>query len=436
MTDTIYALSTVAGVSAISVIRLSGKECFRAISALCRVGEAEVKGDRKAHLRKIYSNCGRVLDEGLVLCFEKGRSFTGERMAEIHTHGSSIVISTVLNTLSKMQGLREAKPGEFTKKALENNKLDIFQVEGLSDLLIAETETQQEQAINTLSGSANKQIENWKQTIIKLLALVETVIDFSEDVEITQLVNIIGSKVKKVRKEFQQHLSGFRSAELIRQGFEVAIVGMPNVGKSTLLNFIGNRSLAITSNISGTTRDIVELRYNLGGIPVIFLDTAGIRKNYHDEIEKIGVLRTIDRADNASLRVFLVQESSQIGDLKVKFQSDDIILRPKGDQAGREPSVSGMTGHGVNSMLKKIKGVLEKRVFEAGVVTQRRHFEKIKKSLHTIDAINEMLFKLDKNPEIIAEEFRTLLSTLDGLLGLVDNERVLDEIFSNFCIGK
>ena len=134
--------------------------------------------------------------------------------------------------------------------------------------------------------------------------------------------------------------------------------------------------------------------------------------------------------------MFLVQESSQIGDLKVKFQSDDIILRPKGDQAGREPSVSGMTGHGVNSMLKKIKGVLEKRVFEAGVVTQRRHFEKIKKSLHTIDAINEMLFKLDKNPEIIAEEFRTLLSTLDGLLGLVDNERVLDEIFSNFCIGK
>ena len=435
MSSTIFALSTVPGISAIAIVRLSGPDSFKAADVLCGFKQPVISEMRRTYLRKIYSDEGRLLDEGLVVFFDANKSFTGERMVELHLHGSQAVIRTVLVSLSKLEYMRAAEAGEFTKQALENNRLNIFEAEGLSDLLLAETEAQQQQALNIYSGLMSDRISRWKSLVIKMLSLVEAEIDFSDEVEVGNIANLLRTDLKTVENFLVGERDGFKAAEAIRDGFEVAFVGSTNVGKSTLLNNLARRNVAITSGISGTTRDIIELRFNLNGLPVTFLDTAGLRLT-KDSVEKIGVANSIDRANRSDIRIFLVDDIEEIKGFGVYRKRSDIILRPKGDLPGKEPSISGRTGKGVESLLNTLTETLEKKTNEASSITKLRHLEKVNSGLKGIGLVKIQIESDSPEVEIIAEELRNILRSFDGLLGLVDTEEVLGEIFSNFCIGK
>ena len=435
MKKTIFALATPESISAIGVIRISGPKAFDALSIICNCNLSSFKKTRKLFLKKIFSLEKNLLDEALIVCFEKEKSFTSEKMAELHIHGSLIVIKTVLDTLGKISFLREALPGEFTQRALENNKLSLTQVEGLSDLMKAETEYQQKQALDIYTGSSNKKVKEWKIKVIKILSIVEANIDFYDEIENFDLIKDINEPILSFEKDLKKEKRNFNFSESIRSGFIVAIVGKPNSGKSTLINNLANRNVAITSKISGTTRDIIELRYNLDGIPIIFLDTAGIRKS-DNKVEKIGISNTLERANKAHLRVVLSETKDDLLSLGLRTLSSDIILRPKGDLKGSEPSISGKTGKGIEDLLHLIKEQLVSNSPQSSVINRVRHLNRVNVCLGYINNIKELISNDNFELELIANELRGIIINLDGLLGLIDTESVLGEIFSNFCIGK
>ena len=435
MKKTIFALATPESISAIGVIRISGPKAFDALSIICNCNLSSFKKTRKLFLKKIFSLEKNLLDEALIVCFEKEKSFTSEKMAELHIHGSLIVIKTVLDTLGKISFLREALPGEFTQRALKNNKLSLTQVEGLSDLMKAETEYQQKQALDIYTGSSNKKVKEWKIKVIKILSIVEANIDFYDEIENFDLIKDINEPILSFEKDLKKEKRNFNFSESIRSGFIVAIVGKPNSGKSTLINNLANRNVAITSKISGTTRDIIELRYNLDGIPIIFLDTAGIRKS-DNKVEKIGISNTLERANKAHLRVVLSETKDDLLSLGLRTLSSDIILRPKGDLKGSEPSISGKTGKGIEDLLHLIKEQLVSNSPQSSVINRVRHLNRVNVCLGYINNIKELISNDSFELELIANELRGIIINLDGLLGLIDTESVLGEIFSNFCIGK
>ena len=435
MKKTIFALSTPESLSAIAIIRISGPDTLNALSLLCRCNLSSFKKKRTLTLKKIYSSDNALLDEALVVSFEENKSFTNEQMAELHIHGSIIVIKTVMETLSKMPILRQAFPGEFTQRALENNKLNFTQVEGLSDLLQAETEYQQKQALDTYTGKTNKKIIKWKNEILKTLSLIEANIDFYEDVDDTDLIKKVTKSILSLEKDLITEKKGFKFSESLRSGFIVSIVGKPNSGKSTLINKLAKRNVAITSRISGTTRDIIELRYNLDGIPIVFLDTAGIRKS-KNKIEKIGISKSLKKANKSHLRVILSENTEEVLSLGLKKSSLDIVLRPKGDLKGSEPSISGKTGKGIETLLQLIKERLSSKKITSTVINRTRHLERVNVCINYINNIKELISRDVIELELLANELRGIILNIDGLLGLIDTESMLGEIFSNFCIGK
>lgn len=435
MTKTIFALATPDSVSAIGIIRISGPKTFHALSTICNCDVSSFRKKREFTLKKIYSYDKKLLDEALVVCFAKNKSFTSEKMAEIHIHGSLIVIKTVLDALGKISYLREALPGEFTQRALKNNKLTLTQVEGLADLMNAETEYQQKQALDIYTGSSNKKVQEWKNIVIKNLSLIEANIDFYDEVDDFELIKNINKNILSLEKDLLKEKKAFSFSEAIRSGFTVAIVGKPNSGKSTLINKLAKRSVAITSKLSGTTRDIIELHYNLDGIPIVFLDTAGIRKS-RNKIEKIGIQNTLKRANKAHLRIILSESKSDLLSLGLNKSPSDIILRPKGDLNGPEPSISGKTGKGIEDLLHLIKQKLINKTPKSSVINRTRHLKRVNVCLDYINNVKEFISDDDIELELIANELRGIIMNFDGLLGLIDTERVLGEIFSNFCIGK
>ena len=435
MKKTIFALSTPESVSAIAVIRISGPDTLNALCLLCRCNLKSFKKKRTLILKKIYSSDNILLDEALVVSFDENKSFTNEQMAELHIHGSIIVIKTVMETLSKMPFLRQAFPGEFTQRALENNKLNLTQVEGLSDLLKAETEYQQKQALDNYTGKTNKKIIKWKNKVLKILSLIEANIDFYEDVDDTDIIKKVTKSILCLEKDLIKEKKGFKFSESLRSGFIVSIVGKPNSGKSTLINKLAKRNVAITSRISGTTRDIIELRYNLDGIPIVFLDTAGIRKS-KNKIEKIGISKSLKKANKSHLRVILSENIEEVLSLGLKKSSLDIVLRPKGDLKGSEPSISGKTGKGIENLLQQIKERLYSKKISSSVINRTRHLERVNICINYINNIKELVSRDIIELELLANELRGIILNIDGLLGLIDTESMLGEIFSNFCIGK
>jgi tRNA modification GTPase len=385
-----------------------------------------------AGLRRL-SVGGEFLDEAVVLCFEAGASFTDEELVEFQVHGAVATVAALLRALGAMPGLRMAEPGEFTRRALENGRLDLAQVEGLSDLIDAETEAQRKQALRVLSGSVGEIVDRWRADLIRAAALIEATIDFADEDVPVDVTPEVATLVDGVRRAVAQELGRVHAAERIREGFEVAIVGRPNVGKSTLLNALAGREAAITSEFAGTTRDVIEVRMDIGGLAVTLLDTAGLRET-DDAIEAIGVQRALERAEAADLRVFLVEKDDTP---LLEPQDGDLVVRAKGDLGGEHGlSVSGKTGLGLDVLIRRITEVLTERASGAGVMTRERHRVAMARAFEALESAHLEVSGGPDRAEFAAESLRRAARALESLVGRVDVEHLLDEIFASFCIGK
>ncbi len=421
--DTIFALASARGKSGVAVVRVSGPKAFEAVGTLCRS-----TAPRKATVRKLWDD-GRLLDEAVVVSFPGPGSFTGEDVVELHLHGSVATVAAVLETLSRKEDLRQAEPGEFARRALENERLDVAQIEGLSDLIEAETEAQRVQALRVLSGVIGEKVARWRSNLTRAAALIEATIDFvDEDVPVDVLPEVL-ELVSAAQLDLRQELSGWSVAERIREGFEVAIVGPPNAGKSTLLNALAGREAAITSEVAGTTRDVIEVRMDLDGLPVTLLDTAGIREA-DDHVESIGVSRALERASMADLRVIL----DTGGGLVLPALPHDIVAVPKSDVGPGD--FSALTGDGLDELVGRISSVLSARASSAGILVRERHRVAVEAGISALDIALDRIETSPELAELVAEDVRNAIRSLDVLVGRVDVENLLDEIFSSFCIGK
>ncbi|MEM9393849.1 MAG: tRNA uridine-5-carboxymethylaminomethyl(34) synthesis GTPase MnmE [Pseudomonadota bacterium] len=428
--DTIFAQATAKGKAGVAIVRISGPRAFFAAKKIA----GPLPEAHRASLRELRDASGEILDEAVILAFPRGRSFTGEDVVEFHVHGSIAVVTAVQTELSKIDGLRLAEPGEFTRRALENNRLDLAQVEGLADLVDAETEAQRRQAHRVFSGALGSMVETWRTKLIRAAALLEATIDFAdeevpEDVapEVTQLLNAVSGDLKK-------EISGSHVAERVRDGFEVAILGAPNAGKSSLLNALAGREAAITSSIAGTTRDVVEVRMDLAGVPVTLLDTAGLRET-EDEIEQIGVQRALARARAADLTLLLT-ETGEVP-AEIAEEAVDLVVRSKADIAPAEGylSISVVSGAGLQELTDHIGRLLSERVASVGTATHLRHRLSMEKAYTLLRDVIDQL-NAGTPTEILAEELRSAIRALDSLIGRVDVDHLLGEIFASFCLGK
>lgn len=418
--DTIFALATPRGKSGVAVIRVSGPDARAISSGLCDV--PRVRGVR----RLVHK--GEILDEALVLAFDAGRSFTGEETVEFQVHGSVAVIDGVLAALGDL-GARVAEPGEFTRRALENDRLDLAQVEGLADLIESETEAQRKQAMALMQGKLSQAVEGWRADLIRAAALIEATIDFADEEVPEDVYPEVLELLGRVERGLAMEIAGSRVAERIRSGFEVAIVGPPNVGKSTLLNALAGREAAITSEIAGTTRDVIEVRMDLAGLPVTLLDTAGLRET-DDRIEVIGVERAIERARAADLRIFLTETGEVEGPLQPL--EEDLVLRAKADSGG---GISGKTGAGIPEMVAQVAEILGQRAAAAGSAVRERHRLGMEAAVRYIQSARELI-ESGAPEEVVALEIRSATTSLEALVGRVGVEDLLDEIFASFCLGK
>jgi tRNA modification GTPase len=374
-----------------------------------------------------------VIDKALVLSFEEGHSFTGEPVVEFHVHGSPAIVALLQSELDDQIGVRHADPGEFTRRALENERLDLDQVEGLADLIEADTVAQHRQAMRVFSGKLSEKVEQWREDLVKAMALLVAVIDFADEdvpVDVSQDVERILSAVVT---DMRHQAEGVIAAERVRSGFRVAILGPPNAGKSTLLNYLAGRDVAITSEIAGTTRDVIEVQMDIEGLPVTLIDTAGLRETF-DKVEKIGVARAQKVAEEADLRIFLKADDKDSDGLPSSVHSDLVITSK--DDLGQFNGISGVTGFGVEKLMREISSRLGDHVASVGVATLERHRSGIIAALEHIEMALGMVRSSWETHELQAEELRLAVLQVESLVGRVDVEQMLDDVFSRFCIGK
>ncbi len=426
---TIFAQATPPGRSGVAVIRLSGPQAFPVCSSL--VGD--VPAARTVAHRKIHNEAGDFLDTGLVLTFLGPESFTGEDVVEFHVHGSVAVTKAVMKAIHAHPDCVPAEAGEFTRRALLNGKMDLAQVEGLADLIESETEAQRHQAQLSATGAFSRFVEELRGDLVRSAALLEAVIDFADE-EVPEDVSVeVTSLLDGVVESLDKEIEAQKFAERVTHGFEVAIIGAPNVGKSTLLNYLAGREAAITSNVAGTTRDVIEVRMEISGLPVTLIDTAGIRDT-DDEVESIGVRRALERAETSDVRVILID----VGETPfVQLRSTDIVLRAKVDDGDCEqPSVSGATGAGVDDLVFHLGEVLSEKASHAGLSSKERHKAAFLQSKEGLLKARAIVAKGTMSYDIAAEEIRSSLVALDTVIGRVDVENLLDVIFSSFCVGK
>ena len=427
--DTIFAQATATGRAGVSVIRVSGPQAFDIASIFCDLPDVGQIG-----LRAVRGSDGALIDRAVVFCFENGASFTGERVVEFQVHGGLATVARLLSELSAQKGCRLAEPGEFTRRALENGQLDLNQVEALSDLIDAETESQRQQAIRVLDGSFGDAGERWRGKLLRAAALLEASIDFSDEEIPDDLSVEVIHLVEETRASISAILERSTVAAKIRTGFTVAIIGAPNVGKSTLLNSIVGRQAAITSDVAGTTRDVIECRVDLQGLAVSFLDTAGLRDS-KDEIEKLGISKAYEMADAADIRVFLIEEEGE--PLAITMRDGDIVRLNKGDERGLDvEAVSGKTGQGVSELLYLIAERLAVKTPTDVVAIRERQITGLRAAESFLGRVLTLV-QSDPLPfELASQELYFALSELDFVFGRIDIESVLDEIFSSFCLGK
>ena len=426
--DTIFALASAPGKAGISIVRLSGP---LAINVAEKLTKSKLK-EKQPNLRVIYDSDNHFIDQALILIFSKPYSFTGENVVEFHLHGSSAVVSSVIKLLGNFKGLRSAEAGEFTRCALENGKIDLAQVEGLADLIDAETDAQHKQAARIFNGALGEKTKEWRAKLVKAGALLVATLDFADEEVPEEVTQEVEKLINMVHSDLDKEIIGVQTAERIRSGFEVAIVGAPNLGKSTLLNYLVGRDAAITSNVSGTTRDVIEVKLDLRGLPVTILDTAGIRKS-DDKVEEIGISRALERSSLSDLRIVLTEDGEY--PVGLKKRDTDIICIAKDDQ-GNRGGVSGKTGAGIDRLKNNIWDILNNEAQYVGIATRERHKSSM---VNAKKFLVNAIVSLRDGPEyydITAEEIRAATSALDSLIGRIGVEDVLDEVFSSFCLGK
>lgn len=442
--DTIFALSSGRPPAAIAVVRVSGRQAGEAVRALI----GRLPAPRRATLAKVRDPAsGEAIDQAVVLWFPGPASETGEDTAEFQVHGGRAVIAGVLKALGGVPGCRPAEAGEFTRRAFDNGKLDLTRVEGLADLVAADTEAQRRQALQHLHGFLGDRVEAWRQRLIEAQALVEAAIDFSDEADVpAEILGPALARVRLLRDEIVAALADGGRGERLRDGLVVAIAGPPNVGKSSLLNRIVRREAAIVSPIPGTTRDVVEVHLDLGRQPVTLLDTAGLRES-GDPIEQEGVRRARDRAAAADLVLWVREAGAPAAEpppelsgraLRVVTKSDLVAEAGSGEDTSggpRELRTSARTGEGLPELMAALQAEAEARVGagEPALVARARHRGALEES---VAALDRALGEGPGRDEIVAEELRLAARALGRLVGRVDVEDILDVIFRDFCIGK
>ena len=423
MPDTIFAQATVPGKSGVAIIRISGPRAVEGCASLA----GSIPPPRRAALRRIGN-----LDTGLVIHFPKGASFTGEDVVELQVHGSIAICGAVLDALARIDDFRPAEPGEFTRRALENDALDLTQVEGLADLIDAETEAQRLQAQRVFDGELSRRVTLWRRNLTEAAALLEATIDFAEEEVPVDVLPDVVARLRTVAADLDRDLATAGAAERIRNGFEVAIVGKPNVGKSTLLNALAKRQAALTSEVAGTTRDVIEVHMDLGGYPVTLVDTAGVRETA-DPLEAAGIGLARVRSARADLRLHLIGPDDQPD---VPEAPEDIVVYTHADRRIRGPlSISGTTGYGLQQLIADIGTRLDAMTPKETVVIRERQAAAMNAARQQIAAA---LQAIDAGipTELAAEEIALASAALTPIIGRIDAEDLLEEIFSRFCIGK
>ena len=442
---TIYALSTGPGVSGVAIIRVSGQNTSEVIKTLT---QSQLPKARVATLRKIQNiDSLELIDEGLILWFPGPQSYTGEDMAEIHIHGGKAVILAVQNEIAKIENCRLAEPGEFTKLAFQNGKINLLKAESIADLISAETEIQRLQAIRIMRGNSSDKFNEIREKLIKLLSFVEAKIDFPDEDLPEENLEKIKNDSLDVINEIEKILNDQKIGEIIREGFKIAIVGPTNAGKSSLLNNLSNREVAIVSEIAGTTRDVVETHLNIDGYPVIISDTAGIRVS-KDEIEKKGIKLSLKRAENADLKLVVVDAKSidLSPFLKDLLKGNAILVVNKSDLVKNKLDIdvskfdhvliSLKDNLNIDKLISKIKNNLKERFISEDdiLITRERHRQHLVKC---VENLKNFLNKNDnKDFDKAAEDLRLAIRHLGMIVGKVDVEEILGSIFNDFCIGK
>lgn len=436
---TIYALSTAPGRAGVAVIRVSGVGAAEAVAGLAGRGLPQ---PRTAALRRFRDEAGRVIDTGLLLWFPGPESFTGEDVAEIQVHGGRAIIEAVQSALGRMPGLRLAEPGEFTRRAVENGKFDLTAAEGLADLINAETEAQRRQALRQYDGALAELYEGWRTRLIEQAAWIEASIDFAEEDLPDDVFVRARAAIAGIVGEIARHVDDGGRGEIIREGLRIALIGPPNAGKSSLLNALAKRDVAIVSEIPGTTRDVIEVKLDLGGYPVVVADTAGLRES-GDAIEEEGVRRALARARAAELVVLVLDGQSDTppaltADVEARlcltvWNKRDLA---KHDARRNELNISAKTGDGIDAFVAALTarvGQIADTQTEAPPLTRARHRDALREAK---DALGRALAAPDAQPELMAEDVRLALRALGRITGRVDVEELLDVIFQEFCIGK
>jgi tRNA modification GTPase len=442
---TIYALSTGAGISGLAVIRVSGKYTAKVVKKITR---SKLPKPRVATLRKFNKNGEKkIIDTGLIIWFPGPNSYTGEDLAEFHVHGSRAVINAMHSAISKIKNCRLAEPGEFTKRAFQNQKINLLQAESVADLISSETEIQRKQAIKIMSGASSNKFNSWRKSLLKVLTYIEAKIDFPEEDLPKNIMKEIQKTSNNLLKEIKNTLDDEKVGERIREGFKIAIVGPPNSGKSSLLNYLSKRDTAIVSKIAGTTRDVIETHLNLDGYPVAVSDTAGIR-NSKNEIEKKGIKIALKRAEDADLKLIIVSskninftsvfdhlltknailvinKSDLIkGNLNNKFKKYDHVL------------ISIKNNSNLNKLIKKIKNKLKYKFTSNKdiLITRERHRQNLINCARQLENFKKK--KSTQDFDKAAEDLRLATRHLGMIVGKVDVEELLGSIFNDFCIGK
>ena len=442
---TIYALSSGPGISGIAIIRVSGEETAKIVK---NITNKELPSPRLATKRKFFKNDTKeLIDEGILLWFPSPNSYTGEDMAELHVHGSHAVINQIQNEISTSPNCRIAEPGEFTKIAFQNGKINLLKAESISDLISAETEIQRQQAIKIMSGDSSDKFNSIRERLLKVLSKIEAQIDFPDEDLPKDILNNIQTETKSIKDEIEKILNDQKVGEIIREGFKIAIVGPANAGKSSLLNYLSKRNVSIVSEIAGTTRDVIETHLNLDGYPVIISDTAGIRQS-KDEIENKGIKLALEKADKSDLNLIVIEPKSvdfkhflkNFGfkksiivinkiDLGVEISSEEI-------KKYKSVQVSIKEEKNLDKLINIIKENLKEKFISQNdiYITRQRHRVNLEKCVEHLISFEEK--KSIDDFDKAAEDLRLATRYLGIIVGKVDVEEILGTIFSDFCIGK